>query len=77
VPEPAGPVRTGPAAAGRLRDALAARPVVLLTAGAALGSAAIAAVAVLLPAYLHQDGYSLSWAAAVTGGLGWPRSSDG
>jgi len=42
----------------------------LLTAAAALGSAAIAAVAVLLPAYLHQDGYSLAWAAAVTGGLG-------
>ncbi len=42
----------------------------LLTAGAVLGSAAIAAVAVLLLAYLRLDGYSLGVAAVAAGALG-------
>jgi MFS family permease len=46
------------------------RPVVLLTAGSALGSGAITAVAVLLPAYLRLDGWGATAAAASTGALG-------
>ena len=42
----------------------------LLTAGTVLGSAAIAAVAVHLLAYLRQDGYPLAVAAAAAGALG-------
>ena len=42
----------------------------LLTAGAVVGSAAIAAVAVHLLGYLQLGGYSATTAAAVTGSLG-------
>ena len=42
----------------------------LLTAGAVLGSAAIAAVAVLFLAYLRQGGYPLAVASAAAGALG-------
>ena len=59
-----------PQVRGSLAAALRARPVMLLTAGTVLGSAAIAAVAVHLLAYLRQDGYPLAVAAAAAGALG-------
>jgi Major Facilitator Superfamily len=67
---PADPVPRGPSAAAQAARALAGPPVALLTAGAVVGSAAIAAVAVHLLAYLRLDGYSAAVAAAVTGALG-------
>jgi MFS family permease len=62
--------RPGPVVSRQLADALRSRPVMLLTAGAVLGSAAIAAVAVYLLAYLRQDGYTLAVAASAAGALG-------
>ena len=59
-----------PQVRGSLAAALRTRPVMLLTAGTVLGSAAIAAVAVHLLAYLRQDGYPLAVAAAAAGALG-------
>jgi hypothetical protein len=53
----------------RIIRVLAAPPVALLTTGAVIGSAAIAAVAVHL-GYLRLSGYSPAIAAAVTGSLG-------
>ena len=55
---------------GELSATLRSRPVALLTAGAVLGSAAIAAVAVLFLAYLRQGGYPLAVASAAAGALG-------
>jgi len=68
----AGPGRGQPAAAVRRQAvrAMLERPVVLLTVGSALGSGAIATVAVLLPAYLRLDGWGAIAAAASTGALG-------
>ena len=68
APQPA--VLPGPEAREQLAAAVRSRPVMLLTAGAVLGSAAIAAVAVLLLAYLRQHGYTLAVAAAAAGALG-------
>lgn len=68
APVPA--VLPDPAERAEIAAAVRSRPVMLLTAGAVLGSAAIAAVAVLLLAYLHLDGYSLGVAAAAAGALG-------
>jgi MFS family permease len=62
--------RPGPATIRQLADVLRSRPVLLLTAGAVLGSAAIAAVAVYLLAYLRQDGHTLAFAASAAGALG-------
>jgi hypothetical protein len=45
--------------------------VAFLTAGAVLGSAAIAAVAVLFLAYLRQGGCTLAVASAAAGALGF------
>ncbi len=78
VPSPpaASPRATHPAAQpdpqvrGSLAAAVRTRPVTLLTARTVLGSAAIAAVAVHLLAYLRQDGYTLAVAAAAAGALG-------
>ena len=53
-----------------LSATLRSGPVALLTAGAVLGSAAIAAVAVLFLTYLRQGGYSLAVASAAAGALG-------
>ncbi|MGO9672028.1 MAG: MFS transporter [Streptosporangiaceae bacterium] len=52
------------AVSGQVATVLRSRPVALLTAGTVLGSAAIAAVAVHLLAYLREDGYTLAVAAA-------------
>jgi len=68
--EPVPAVLPDPAERAELAAAVRSRPVVLLTAGAVLGSAAIAAVAVLLLAYLRLDGYTLMVAAAAAGALG-------
>ncbi|MFI5065006.1 MAG: MFS transporter [Streptosporangiales bacterium] len=68
--EPVPAVLPDPAERAELAAAVRSRPVVLLTAGAVLGSAAIAAVAVLLLAYLRLDGYTLTVAAAAAGALG-------
>lgn len=57
----------GRALAGTLRS----WPVAFLTAGAVLGSAAIAAVAVLFLAYLRQGGCTLAVASAAAGALGF------
>jgi MFS family permease len=70
APAPAPAVLPDPAERAELAAAVRSRPVMLLTAGAVLGSAAIAAVAVLLLAYLRLDGYSLAVAAAAAGALG-------
>jgi MFS family permease len=59
-----------PVASGQLWTTLTSPPLLLLTAGTVLGSAAIAAVAIYLLAYLRQDGYSLAAAAAAAGALG-------
>ncbi len=59
-----------PESGGQVATALRSRPVVLLTADTVLGSAAIAAVAVHLLAYLREDGYTLPVAAAAAGALG-------
>jgi MFS family permease len=67
---PADPAPRGPVAAAQVAHALARPAVVLLTASAVVGSAAIAAVAVHLLAYLRLDGYSAAVAAALTGALG-------
>ena len=53
-----------------LSATLRSGPVALLTAGAVLGSAAIAAVAVLFLTYLRQGGYTLAVASAAAGALG-------
>ena len=53
-----------------LSATLRSGPVALLTAGAVLGSAAIAAVAVLFLTYLRQGGYTLAAASAAAGALG-------
>jgi len=60
------------AVSGQVATVLRSRPVALLTAGTVLGSAAIAAVAVHLLAYLREDGYTLAVAAAAAaaGALG-------
>ena len=58
-----------PVPAAQVLRALAQPPVALLTAGAVVGSAAIAAVAVHLLGYLRLGGYSAT-VAAVTGSLG-------
>jgi hypothetical protein len=55
---------------GELSATLRSGPVAFLTAGTVLGSAAIAAVAVLLLAYLRQGGYTLAVASAAAGALG-------
>ena len=57
-------VRPGPVSVVQAARALSGPPVALLTASAVVGSAAIAAVAVLLLAYLRFDGYSAAVAAA-------------
>ena len=67
---PAPAVLPDPAERAELAAAVRSRPVMLLTGGAVLGSAAIAAVAVHLLAYLRLDGYSLAVAAAAAGALG-------
>lgn len=77
---PAGQPKTPTPSAGQVPDspetvtqvlrAVAQPPVALLTAGAVVGSAAIAAVAVHLLGYLQLGGYSATTAAAVTGSLG-------
>ena len=54
----------------QLARALRERPAMLLTAGTVLSSAAIAAVAVHLLAYMRQDGYALDVAAAAAGAMG-------
>jgi MFS family permease len=55
---------------GELSATLRSGPVAFLTAGAILGSGAIAAVAVLFLAYLRQGGYTLAVASAAAGALG-------
>ena len=67
---PAPAVLPDPAERAELAAAVRSRPVMLLTAGAVLGSAAIAAVAVLLLAYLRLNRYSLGVAAVAAGALG-------
>jgi MFS family permease len=67
---PAPAVLPDPAERAELAAAVRSRPVMLLTGGGVLGSAAIAAVAVHLLAYLRLDGYSLAVAAAAAGALG-------
>ena len=62
--------RPGATEGGELSATLRSRPVVLLTAGAVLGSAAIAAVAVLFLAYLRQRGYPWRWPRPLPGALG-------
>ncbi len=57
-------------AAKQLAGVLRTRSVMLLTASTVLSSAAIAAVAVHLLAYLRQDGYALEVAAAAAGAMG-------
>lgn len=52
-----------------LAGTLRSWPVAFLTAGAVLGSAVIAAVAVLFLAYLRHGGYSLAVASAAAGAL--------
>ena len=54
-----------------LSATLRSGPVALLTAGTVLGSAAIAAVAVLFLTYLRQGGYTLAAASAAAGALGF------
>jgi hypothetical protein len=58
------------AVSGQVATVLRSRPVALLTAGTVLGSAAIAAVAVHLLAYLREDGYTLAVAAAAAAAAG-------
>jgi len=75
---PAGPaarsapaiVRPTPTKGRELSAMLRSGPVALATTGTVLGSAAIAAVAVLFFAYLRQGGYSLAVASAAAGALG-------
>ena len=68
-----GPARVRPdATEGReLSATLRSGPVAFLTAGAVLGSAAIAAVAVLFLTCLRQGGYTLAAASAAAGTLGF------
>lgn len=74
VPATRGAPTAVPPDAGEGRElagTLRSRPVAFLTAGAILGSAAIAAVAVLFLAYLRQGGYPLAVASAAAGALGF------
>ncbi len=63
-------VSSAPTERRQLSATLRSGPVALATIGAVLGSAVIAAVAVLFLAYLRQGGYTLAVASAAAGALG-------